>query len=75
MVMIRRRFFGALKGWEGQAKQLVSRFQSSQELAADAFANFGIEATLEILESSVAYGLKFLIVPAAEFLGTSNPPH
>jgi len=36
----------------------VSRFQSSHDFSAGIFANFGIEATLENLESSVAYGFE-----------------
>jgi len=36
----------------------VSRFQSSHDFAAGTLANFGIEATLENPESSVAYGFE-----------------
>jgi hypothetical protein len=55
---------------------LVFRFRSSHQFAAHSRANFGIKGTLAMLMfSSAALDLKFLQEPAANFVGTSNPPH
>src|SRR4051812_45091270 len=43
---------------EGPEHELVSRFRSSHHCAAHSFANFGIEGTLAVYDSSAVFGFE-----------------
>src|SRR5262249_59495803 len=54
---------------------LVSRFRSSQTIAAQSRANFGIKGTLANFNSSVVFGFEVPMSGRRIFVGTSSPPH
>src|SRR5262249_61077075 len=55
--------------------RLVSRFRSSQTVAAQSRANFGIKGTLANFDSSVVFGFEVPMSGRRIFVGTSSPPH